>query len=266
MTTIQKSAAVFLGTLLAASPAFALSTAVNVSVNANAGSTTISASTQAKITTAKSRANQEITRRISILTQLNTNVQAMVKVSASEKSAIAVEVQGEISSLTSLGAKIQADTAIADLRTDITSITQDYRIFMLVVPQGRIEIAADKIQTVTSTYAALSAKLQARISAAPVGTDTTQVNAWLSDMNAKVADANAQAQAAVSLIANLQPDQGSATVEASNKTALQSARADIKTALADLKTARSDAGSIVKAVESWKVSTSASASSTTSTQ
>jgi hypothetical protein len=257
-------AATFFGTLLVAVPAFALSVTTAVSANANVGSTTVSASTQAKITTAKSRANQEITRRVNILTQLNTNVQAMVKVSANEKAAIATEVQTEISNLNSLNAKIQADTTVASLRTDIASITQDYRIFMLVIPQGRIEVAADKIETITTNYTALSAKLQTRISQAPSGTNTTQVSAWLSDMNTQVSNANTQAQAAVSLVANLQPDQGNATIEASNKTALQSARADIKASLADLKTARQDAGNIVKAVESWKVS--ASASTTVSTQ
>jgi hypothetical protein len=256
--------AALFGTFLVVVPAYALNVSVAANANVNVGSTTVSASTQTKITNAKSRAGQEITRRVNILTQLNTNVQAMVKVSASEKTAIAGEVQTEISNLNSLNAKIQADTVIATLKTDIQSITIDYRIFMLVVPQGRIEVAADKIQTVASDYTTFSAKLQARIAAAPSGTDTTQVNAWLSDMNTQIANANTQAQAAVSLVANLQPDQGNATVEASNKTALQNARADIKTALADLKTARSDAGSIVKAIESWKVS--ATASSTTSTQ
>lgn len=262
MNTVKYSLAVLFGTLLTATPALALS----VTATASAGSTTVSASTQTKITTAKGRANQEITRRVNILTQLNTNVQAMVKVSASEKSSISTEVQSEVSTLTSLNTKIQADTDLATLKTDIQSITIDYRIFMLVVPQGRIEVAADKIETVVSDYTALSGTLQTRISQAPSGTDTTQESAWLSDMNTQTANANAQAQAAVSLVAGLQPDQGNATVEASNKAALQSARADIKAALADLKTARGDAGSIVKAIASWKVSTSASAAATTSTQ
>jgi hypothetical protein len=267
MKNLKFIATLFAGVTLVAAPAFA-QTSVSVTASAGVGSTTVSASTQTKITNAKSHANQEIMRRTNILTQLNTSVQAMVNVSASEKSAIATEVQTEISNLTTLNATIQADTTVAQLKTDITSIATDYRIFMLVVPQGRIEVAADKIQTVASNYTAISTKLQTRISQAPSGTNTTQVNAWLSDMNTQVTNANTQAAAAISLVANLQPDQGNATIEASNKTALQSARADIKTALADLKTARQDAGSIVKTVESWGGSTSAavSASTTVNTQ
>jgi len=255
---ITKPAAAFVGTLLIASPAFALDLSVGASASASAGSTTVSAKADAKIGTAKGRADQEVTRRTNSLTDLNTKVQAMTKVSATEKTNVSNLVQAEISSLTALKAKIDADTDLATLKTDIKTITEDYRIYMLVLPQGRMEVAADKIETVTSTYTALAAKLQARVSQAPSGTDTTQVNASLSDMNAKISDANAKAQAAVTFVANLQPDQGNATVAASNKTALQNARADIKAALADLKTARQDAGSIVKAIESWKVSASAS--------
>jgi len=89
----------------------------------------------------------------------------------------------------------------------------------------------------------------------------TSANASLADMNAKVADANTQSQAAVSLVANLQPDQGNQTVMQSNQTALKTARADIKAALADFKTARQDAGSIVKALGAMHLNASGSASS-----
>ena len=251
-------------TLIIASSAAALTTTAAAGVKLNVGSTSVSADLQTRITTGKSRADQEITRRANVLTDLNTKVQAMVKVSANEKSAISTEVQTEISNLASLKAKIDVDTDLATLKTDIQSITKDYRIFMLIIPQGRIEVVSDKIQTITANYTTFSAKLQARISKAPSGTDTTQVNAWLSDMNAKIADANSQASAAVSLVANLQPDQGNASIQASNTAALKSADTDIKAAMADLKPARQDAGSIVKAIESWKIS--ASASSTTSVQ
>src|SRR5580698_7961769 len=183
-------AAVSIGAMLAAAPAFALTATMDAGATASVGSTTVSAkasaATQTKITNAISRADQNITRRITILTQLNTDVQAMVKVSDTEKTAISSEVQTEITNLTSLKATIDAETTLTALKTDIQSITQDYRIFMLVIPQGRIEVAADKIQTIVDSYTTFAATLQTRISAAPAGTDTTQVNAWLSDMNSKV--------------------------------------------------------------------------------
>ncbi len=82
----------------------------------------------------------------------------------------------------------------------------------------------------------------------------------LADMNAKVAGANAQASAAVTEIANLQPDNGNATIMASNTAALKDARTKIQAAQQDLVAARQDSGSIVKALIAAKVSASATAS------
>jgi hypothetical protein len=247
--------------LLAAPLAFA-ETTVSAAASIGSGS---GAKAQVRISDAKSRADQEITRRIAALTDLNSKVEAMAHVSASEKAAISTEAQNEISTLTSLKSTIDAETTIANLKTDIQSITKDYRIFMLVIPQGRIEVASDKIQTVTALYTALAGKLQTRIAAAQTaGKDVTSVESSLSDMNAKIAAANAESQAAVSLVANLQPDQGVQATMQSNETALKNARADVKTAMDDLKTARQDAGSIAKTLQSWHLG--ASASSTTSVQ
>ena len=86
---------------------------------------------------------------------------------------------------------------------------------------------------------------------------TTSVSA-LADMNAKIADANVQAQAAVTETASLQPDNGNATVMASNTATLKDARTKIQTAQQDLVKARQDAGVIVKALIAANVGASAS--------
>ena len=70
-------------------------------------------------------------------------------------------------------------------------------------------------------------------------------------MNAKIADANTQAKAAVSGISGLQPDNGDQTVMQSNTAALKAARVDIQTAQNDLVAARKDAGTIVKVVMAY---------------
>ena len=264
--------------ILVAAPAFAQTTSnvdlkgeLKTIVAAHIGSSSVSArvnastTAQTKIANAIDLANKEITRRISALTDLTTKVQAMVRVSSTEKTTLSNEVQTEISALNTLKAKIDAETDLTVLKTDVQSITKDYRIFMLIIPQGRIEVTADRIQTIAGLYPTLATKLQARISAGQTaGKDVTSVNATLSDMNAKVADANAKAQAAVALVANLQPDQGVQATIQSNQAALKSARADLKTALQDLRTARQDAGVIVRTVEAWRLN--ASASSTVSTK
>ena len=81
------------------------------------------------------------------------------------------------------------------------------------------------------------------------GKNVTALAAASADMTAKMADANAQAQAAQNGVSSLLPDQGNATVIASNKAALIAARADIKTSTTDLKAARADIQTILSGLK-----------------
>lgn len=255
-----------------AAPAFArvsggATVTTGASVSTGGTSVTVDAKVEARISTAKSHADQEIDRRISALNDLNTRVQAMAKVSADEKTSIANSVSSEISDLTTLKAKIDADADITSLKTDIKSITGSYRIFMLIIPQGRIEVASDRVKSVADLLTSFSAKLQSRISDAQAsGKDVTSLSASVTDMNAKIADANAQADAAVTLVANLKPDNGDKTTMTANSTALKSARADIASATKDLQAARADSNTIVRGLHSIGASANASASSTATSQ
>ena len=214
------------------------------------------AATDAKMTNGKSRADQEITRRIGALTELATRVNAMVHLSAADKGSLTTTINGQITTLNDLKTKIDADTDAATLKTDIQSITKGYRIFALILPQGRIVAAADKIVDVAGTMSALGAKLQTRIGAATG--DTTALTASLTDMNAKIADAVSLASAAVSEVGPLVPDNGDATVAAANDKALKDARSKIEEGMKDLAAARKDAASIIKGLKGTeKTSTTA---------
>ena len=222
-------------------------------------SATASTSITTKLDTAgRAKADTEITSRISALNSLETRINQMQKISANDKASLDTNLQAAVADMTNLKATIDADTVAATLKSDIQSITKSYRIYMLILPQGRIIAASDRIMTITGLLSDLSAKLQVRIAAAQAaGQNVTVLNASLSDMNAKTSDANVQAQAAISEVANLQPDNGNTTTFTSNQQAIKDARAKIKVATADLKTARQDAGSIVKSVEATKITASA---------
>lgn len=251
--------------LLAASaaPAFALSVTASASVSASTSAS--GANAAARLQKAITAANGDIAARITALNNLNARVQAMAKESAAEKASIASNVQTNISGLQSLQAKINADTTVADATADAKTIFTTFRIYALVMPQGYILAAADRVTVITALMQSLGAKIQARIAAdQSAGKDVSSIAAAFADMNAKIADANAQAAAAQSAVANLQPDQGNATVAASNKTVLVAARADIKAATADLKAARQDIATILKGLKT--IGGSASASTTVSTQ
>jgi hypothetical protein len=251
--------------LVTLAPAFAAAQTAAVTTGATVTTPVASVTLTAAETKAISRGDTEITRRITALTDLNTRIQAMQKVTDAFKSGISASITNEVNTLTSLKAKIDADTDLATLKTDIQSITSSYRVFALVLPQGRIAAAADREVTLVSMMSTLGAKLQARIQAAQqAGATTTAMTASLTDMAAKLQDAQTQAEAAVTASASLAPDNGVASVMASNTAALKTARADLAAAQKDLVAARKDVDAIVKGLASVKTTTTAS--STTPTQ
>ncbi|MDO8518083.1 MAG: hypothetical protein Q7S26_02220 [bacterium] len=224
-------------------------------------SATATASVRTKaMTTAVTRADKEIARRIASLDDANARVQAMQQVTPAFKTSLSAAIQAQIAALTTLQTKIDADTDLATLKTDVQSVTKSYRIYALVLPQVRIAAAADRAVTLATMMNTLGAKLQARIaSAGSAGLDTTALSAALEDMGTKLSDASSQAQAAVSATASLVPDNGDKTVMASNAAAFKTARKDLQTAQQNLVAARKDVTAILKGL---KVSTTATTTNT----
>ncbi len=223
---------------------------------------TANATVTAALTRGKEKGDKELDRRVANLNDLSAKAEGLKNLSPADKASISTTLSNQINALTALKAKIDADTDAATLKTDIQSITGSYRIFALVMPQVRIIIAADRIVTIAGEMQLFSAKLQARISAAAsAGADMTAATALLADYNAKIADAQVRAQAAVTAIATLAPDQGDKTKLAANTKALQDARAKAVLAQKDLIAARQDAQKIVLVVKG-KASVNATASTT----
>jgi hypothetical protein len=259
-TTLATSAT--LAALLAATPALALD--VGGGLQVGNGSTTAETRAQARAEAkaqvlntredkARDRGTREIERRITILTDLNAKVQDMGKVSGAGKDAIAGMVQSQITALEALKTKIGSD-ASTTLKADLQSITKDYRIFALVIPQGHITVAADKIHASAALMTTLSGKLSTRLTdAATAGKDVAKLQATLSGVATKIADANATADAAVALTADLKPDNGDQSVMASNKAALKAAREKIQAALKTLQGVRSDLHDVILGLKDLKL-------------
>jgi hypothetical protein len=254
MTTSTKQSLAFLATsisfiFVAALPVMAQTTS------------TTPAAVQKGIT----RADTEITNRLDALNKVSARIQDIKNLDATDKASLSSEIQSQIDTMNGLKTKIDADTDAATLKTDIASITADYRIYALVIPQAQIVAAADRLKTIALDLSIVATKLQSRMTAAQAaGNDITTLQASLADIQAKTSDAQTQAQAAVSAVASLTPDQGNQTTAAANEAALKQARAALKTGTADVQAARKDAGSIIKALQVFHTPSS-SASSTAST-
>ncbi len=200
----------------------------------------------------KDKANQEIDRRIEQLQKLGDRIAQMQRISDVQKANMAEFIKKQLDALTTLKTEIDANTDVTTLKNSVHSITGSYRIFALVMPQGRILAAGDRITTIAQMLTDLGTKLSDRITAAPSSVDVAALNTLLSDMNAKIADAKAQQVAAVALLAPLTPDNGDMTKMKSNMQALKDARDKIKTAEEDLRAARKDSREIIVALTGEK--------------
>ena len=200
------------------------------------------------ISNLKQRADKEIDRRVTSLTELITRINSMKKLSSDQKTSLTTQIQTEITALNTLKTKIDQDTDLTTLRTDVKSIVSSYRVYALYIPQIRIILSSDKISESAANLTTLAGKLESLIgTSGATGTTLTSLNNYLSDMKVKIADANTQALAAQNEVIALTPQGYPA-----NKTTLQDARAKIKTAIKDLQTARDDAKQIIAILRSLK--------------
>lgn len=236
---------------------------------------TISASVSAKTKLSQSslvtKADTAIDKRVSDLTDLETNIATMKNVSSSQIASMTASIEAQKTDLANLKAKIAADTDMTTLRTDIKSITADNRTYALIIPQARILLASDKATTITGMLTAIGTKLQSRVSGAQTsGKDVTALTSALVDFNAKLSDATSLSASIPTAISGLVPDNGDKTVMASNEAALKAARANLAAIAADLKAARADMKTIIAGVKGVGASagsdTSMSASATTTAQ
>jgi hypothetical protein len=247
--------------LLAVIPALAQTGVDNTAaVNASAASLATSSATTTRgvikgfnqaqrLAALGARGVKEVDVRVTSLNTLITRVQGLRNVSDAEKSSIVTTLQGLIVNLNSLKDQITTtDSSSTTLRDDIQSITENYRIYALAIPQLNIFAAADRITTVLAMLNTVGGKLQTRLAGSSGVPNMTVLQADLTDFAAKISDANTQVQAAVSEVSPLTPDQGDKTKMASNTATLKDARSKIQAAQKDLVAARKDAQTIITAL------------------
>jgi DNA repair exonuclease SbcCD ATPase subunit len=264
--------------LALAAPTFA-EVGINASVNTNASVTTGAANVgmradanasankgEQRIQNGQNRGDAEVKARISSLNKLLARINAMKNLSDSQKASFSAEIQANITDMTNLQAKINADTSTTSLKADLQSITADYRIYALVMPQLSLLSAVDRANTLVTSFQAIQAKIQARIAADSSLSSNTTLSSDLADMTAKLADAVSVSAAAQAEITGLKPDQGDKTVAAANAAALKDARTKIQAVQKDLVAARKDAGDAVKLIvgSDKKLNAMGSASTTVS--
>jgi len=193
----------------------------------------------------RARALSEIDRRIDALNKALNRLKNMKKISDADKSALSVQIQTEITNLTTLKSKIQADSDLATLKVDTQSIVTSYRVFLLFLPQMRLLAGADSINQVADNLTALEGKLKIRTTAAQTaGKDVTALLTLAADMDAKIADAKTLSVAISALVVPLTP-----TGYPGNSSILMDAKIKLMAGITDLKTAGQDARQIIQGLK-----------------
>lgn len=228
----------FFAILLFAKVAFADETALVKTSTTSGVRPSIKTSVEANLTeNLRQRAKTEIARRLNFLNDLLTKLTNIKKISDSDKASLQSQIQTQIDGLNALQTKIDADTDITTLRTDVKSIINGYYIFAFFRVKVSLLFATDRSLTVVDSMTMLSTKLKTRIDQAQSsGKDVTTLNSLLTDMNSKILDAKTQFQAVQTELNGLD-----ATGYPGNKSTLLDARKKLKAGAEDLRAAYKDA-------------------------
>lgn len=184
-----------------------------------------------------SNADKEIERRVTALNEVTVKINGMKRVTNDQKTSLLVQVQTAISDLNTLKAKIDANSDPATLKSDKQSIVNSYRVFLLLIPKVNLMAHADLALQLSSQMTTNDTLLETKIQAAKdAGKDVTAVQALMSDRKAKIADAQTQANTALTSVSSLTPDgyPGNKPTLLAGRDILKVARKDLSDSYQDL--------------------------------
>lgn len=203
-----------------------------------------SATTKVLSSTRKQRVLSEIDRRIALLNEAAKKVDGLTHITPTEKSTLLNQIQTSITSLQTLKTNINGSVTDANLAADISTLVITHKNFSVALPQIRLLIAAELMDTIANRMLEIVKKIEVRVATAnSAGENTTTTTNLILNLKAKLADVKAQSNSITASITPLASD--SETSRATLKTAqgklkigmqnLRSASQDLKVILQDLK-------------------------------
>jgi hypothetical protein len=188
----------------------------------------------------------EIDRRLATIDRLGNAIETSRALTDDHQAALQAILDGSAEGLRALRAEIEADTTIAELRQNINSIFEDYRIYVLVVRQVWLVTAADTVDMAGARLNETAADLAVLIERAEAaGQDVTEAKAHLEAMEAAVAEALAGVDGVAEDVLPLTPADWNAGIAGP---ILREARQAIVDARADLRTAMAEARQVIAAL------------------
>jgi hypothetical protein len=239
---------------LLATTAVAVAATVGVSASAMAAPTTgPSASSDSPsatpghptLTTIQQKAASAIAQRLTSLSKAIATVNGSSVISAADKATLLGTLNGDVTGLTALGAKIAADTTAQQAATDYKTIFTGYRVYALALPQAHFAMATDALTgTVVPKLTDAQTKLAALLAGVDSGKNTPAVQAAMADLATQLAGIGTATSGLSATVLAYTPAQYDA-----NHALLSSARQSLVTARADAKGARADIVTVTKALK-----------------
>jgi hypothetical protein len=180
----------------------------------------------------------EIDRRLVTIERLGNHVNNARALTDEHEVALEAILHDSAAGLRALRAEIEADTTLAELREDITSIFEDFRIYALVVRQVWLVGAADTVDAAGAKLEGTAERLAALIEqAAANGKDVTEAQRHLAAMEAAIAEALEGVDGVADEVLPLTPADWNAgtagPILREARQAIVDARADLRTAMAE---------------------------------
>ena len=203
---------------------------------AAASSATGKAAGTAGLDAAKALATSRIDGRLETLHALELAVNNASHLTSSDRSALSTLISSDISGLTSLRGKVGGEATVSAVRADETTMVDQYRVYLLVVPKVHLTNAFDIESAAESTLQKVHDELAARLAKEPGG-GTAAEKSQLADLQTQLQNAQQAESGKVSTLLGIQPGPDADAIHS----ALSPLTAAAKTARTDLRKARDDA-------------------------
>jgi hypothetical protein len=140
----------------------------------------------------------EINRRLVTIQVLQDHVSNPNGLTDSDRSALQSLLTADTTGLNALKSKIDGESDVATLRSDIGTIVPGYRIYVLMVPMTAEVIAADNQAAAVGRLTTVAGKLQARINTASgKGKNVSQAQTDLTNMTTSLGQVNTSTLAGI---------------------------------------------------------------------
>ena len=136
-----------------------------------------------------------IARLIATLNDAKSLAGKIKGLDSTQQAALVGEIDGAIADLKALQTKIDGEPKGPDLQADLKALQKESFVVRAIVLQVRLLDMAENTLAKISALDAEATALAAQIAAAPSGVDTTQAQRFLTDMKARIADAQKLATA-----------------------------------------------------------------------